>query len=273
MSAQDGEVTPAPAPIGPVRVAVASGLHVEFGTDAPDLAGRADLLVTAGDIAGGAGAIGWLASSPVPVVYLLGNQEFYGRDIERTRAEIAAAAYPHIIVLDDQRVDLEFEGRRLRVLGSTLWTDYCLYGEVLRETCRRLASAGLNDHRLIRFRKRRWTPADAAAAFEETRRFLSREPAAPFDGVTLVATHHAPTPRVIDPRYAGDFLGAAFASDLGALMDRADGWIYGHTHRSADILVQGCRVVSNQRGYEGEHPDFTMRILAFARRSENQDGR
>ena len=58
-----------------------------------------------------------------------------------------------------------------------------------------------------------------------------------------------------------------------ALMNRDDGWIYGDTRRTADILVQGCRVVSSQRGYDGENSDFAMRIFAFTRRSENQDGR
>ena len=43
----------------------------------------------------------------------------------------------------------------------------------------------------------------------------------------------------------------AFASDLGALMTRAHValWIYGHTHRTADLHVRGTWLVSNPRGY------------------------
>jgi hypothetical protein len=43
----------------------------------------------------------------------------------------------------------------------------------------------------------------------------------------------------------------AFASDLSDLMggDRVALWIYGHTHRVADLDVRGTQIVSNPRGY------------------------
>ena len=46
-------------------------------------------------------------------------------------------------------------------------------------------------------------------------------------------------------------LAGAFASDVTELMagDRAQLWIYGHTHRAADVDVNGTRVLSNPRGY------------------------
>jgi predicted phosphodiesterase len=46
-------------------------------------------------------------------------------------------------------------------------------------------------------------------------------------------------------------LGGAFASDVTALMggERAALWIFGHTHRVADLELNGTRVVSNPRGY------------------------
>lgn len=46
-------------------------------------------------------------------------------------------------------------------------------------------------------------------------------------------------------------LAGAFASDLTGLMrgGRAALWVYGHTHRAADLDVRWTRVVSNPRGY------------------------
>jgi predicted phosphodiesterase len=49
-------------------------------------------------------------------------------------------------------------------------------------------------------------------------------------------------------------LAGAFASDLTELMggDRARVWIFGHTHRAADLDVRGTHVLSNPRGYPHE---------------------
>jgi predicted phosphodiesterase len=49
-------------------------------------------------------------------------------------------------------------------------------------------------------------------------------------------------------------LASAFVSDLTALMgiERAALWIFGHTHRVADLDVRGTRVLSNPRGYPHE---------------------
>jgi predicted phosphodiesterase len=267
MIAEDSSLRPTA-----VRVAVASDLHLEHGNEAPDLRsleGRADILVAAGDISFGADGVNWLATSPIPSIYICGNHEAYKRDIERTRAEIGAAceAHSHVHFLDDARKNFDFGGCRLRVLGGTLWTDYRLYGDEHLVRCMRAAAIGLNDHRLIQFKKRVWLPEDAAEAFDRTREFLTAELAESFDGVTLVATHHAPTPQMVDDRYAGSILNACFASDIESLMSYADGWVYGHTHSSADIVVNGCRVVSNQHGYSWEAQGFKVRVFEFAQRS------
>jgi hypothetical protein len=44
-------------------------------------------------------------------------------------------------------------------------------------------------------------------------------------------------------------LNAAFASNLTALVEKADLWIHGHMHCSSDYLVGGCRVICDPRGY------------------------
>jgi hypothetical protein len=60
-----------------------------------------------------------------PVIYVPGNHEFYGRDmslIERLRSD----APPDVHVLDHQSVVIE----DVRFLGSILWTDSQLFGEI-----------------------------------------------------------------------------------------------------------------------------------------------
>jgi len=67
----------------------------------------------------------------------------------------------------------------------------------------------------------------------------------------VVITHHAPVIRIRPRAAVLRALAGAFASDLSGLMgaERVAVWIFGHTHRVADVEVHGTRVVSNPRGY------------------------
>jgi hypothetical protein len=39
------------------------------------------------------------------------------------------------------------------------------------------------------------------------------------------------------------------AEHTGSENSTLDAWIYGHTHHNGDTVIQGTRVVANQRGY------------------------
>ncbi len=65
-----------------MKLHVLSDLHTEFsGFDPPDT--DADIVMLAGDIGIGTGGIDWAVQryTDVPVVYVPGNQEYYGHDI------------------------------------------------------------------------------------------------------------------------------------------------------------------------------------------------
>ena len=66
----------------------------------------------------------------------------------------------------------------------------------------------------------------------------------------MIVTHHAPLIRTRPPLPELRALAGAFASDVTELMgaDRVALWIFGHTHRVADLEVRGTRVVSNPQG-------------------------
>src|SRR5690606_28030632 len=71
----------------------------------------------------------------------------------------------------------------------------------------------------------------------------------PYDGTTVVITHHAPHPLSIHEQYRGDLTNAAFVNDLASLLPYAKLWLHGHVHNNFDYRVEGCRVVANPRGY------------------------
>ncbi len=125
-----------------------------------------------------------------------------------------------------------------------------------------IAARGMMDHRLIRLGARPFTPEDALTEHEASLRWLVRTLADDHDGPTVVLTHHAPHSDCLDPRYEGDPLNGAFASDMSALIARHRPalWIHGHVHHAQDHHPDAdgdrrpgpTRVVCNPRGYRHE---------------------
>lgn len=231
---------------------LASDLHLEFlqqrwpGERVIAPAPGAELLVLAGDIAGGTQALDLFADWPVPVLYLAGNHEFYGESLHGLRQQLRQeAAGTNIHFLDNDR--LEWGG--VRFLGCTLWTDYRLGTGLEQHDLMGRCERTLNDHWCIKMQEGAFTAAHALKEHEQSRAWLRRELARPFAGSTVVVTHHGPHPGSVHPRYAGNPVNAAFVSDLSRLMPGVDLWLHGHVHDSFAYRVGDCRVVANPLGY------------------------
>ena len=254
-------------PINVIRLAVVSDLHLDHSASEPldtdELAGRADLLVAAGDINTSIFGLSWCSKAAVPCVYVLGNCEFHGGSYLGVRGKIANMApyYPNVHLVDDSVVELEIRGIKVRFLGGTLWTDYAALGKRRRDASMVAAWRALDDHRRIGMGNLFWLPDDALVAFKNTKSFIDTELPEPFDGLTVVVTHHSPTLRAAHPGFEGDELIPAYHSSLDKLVRRADVWIHGHTHHAVDFRLGRCRVISNPRGYPGENPDFELRVF------------
>jgi predicted phosphodiesterase len=212
----------------------------------------ADLVILAGDIARPPEAVTWASKLGKPVLYVLGNHEFYGGSIDSTAAQFKAlSAGSDVTLLDDESVVIG----NVRFLGSTLWTDFMLLGEgEQREAAIAGAVRYMRDYSRIRTGddpKAVLHPKDTAARFQRHAAWLAGELARPHDGPTVVITHHAPSTGSIHPRFEGSLLNACFVSHAEHLLDgdRAQLWIHGHTHDSFDYTVNGTRVVCNPRGY------------------------
>ena len=226
-----------------MKIRVLSDLHLEFMTK-PDAAafveklalpGSCDVLVLAGDVsnASGIGAALRLFSGSIPIVYVVGNHEFYGSSPEQVQALLSAT--PEWLECDSRNM-----GER-RFLGCSLWFPSPRRGD---KSC-------LNDFRLIRdFEPWVYIRNRASVAW-------LRESVRPGD---VVVTHHLPTPSSIHPRYAGNALNEFFMTDLHDLIVKREPalWIHGHTHDSFDYKIGPTRVVCNPYGYEGSdtNPSF-----------------
>lgn len=238
---------------------------VETGVTTPDACGylrsdwdlalpnpdRYDVVVLAGDIHRHTHAIHWAAAKfSKPVICIAGNHEFYGAHLHGLTAELrkCAAQYDHVHLLDNDAIVID----GVRILGAVLWTDFMLFGKD-RGTigqCLTEAKHGMYDFRQIRFLAGRWlSPVDTIRLHRISTAFLAETLATPFDGPTVVVTHHLPSMQSVADRFKKDFLSAAFASNLDHIVAKADAWIHGHTHDSFDYRIDKCRVVCNPRGY------------------------
>ncbi|SOB78092.1 Predicted phosphoesterase [Marinobacter sp. LV10R510-11A] len=197
-----------------MRLRILSDLHVECFQEGHDVPDvAADVVILAGDIHRKTEGLSWAA------------ERFAGQEIIYVPGnhEFYGTSMP------DTRKALRADAKRLgihlldndtvniggvRFHGTTLWTDFGLY-------------TGQPDY----------DP-------------LQTEPCS---GPRVVISHHAPLPECIPPKYQGDSLSPAFASDLRALMGKMNLWVHGHVHEPVDLQVAGTRILANPGAYPKEY--------------------
>lgn len=259
-----------------MKLLILSDLHNEFESLSamPSAIAEADVVVLAGDVHTKDRSVEWarnfVGDQDKPVIMVAGNHEFYGGHFTYTLDKLRQAAQgTNIHFLEDEAVVIG----GVRFLGSTLWTDFHLgVSDVSAVLPMRRAQESMNDFRKIRATSsyRKLYPSDTVRRHEQSRAWLKNMLATPFDGKTVVVTHHAPSPRSVEEQYRDDELTPAYASDLEALMGPAvQLWAHGHMHTSFDYVVSdtpgtsGTRVICNPRGYAPKHlnPDFNPALL------------
>ncbi len=234
-----------------MRIHVLSDLHLEFGPFAPPRV-EAEVVVLAGDIDRGRRGVRWARESfaDVPVVYVAGNHEYYGKALPKLTDELRAEGDGRLHVLEQDQVEIG----GVPVFGCTLWTDLELLDDPAR--AREDAVERMNDYRLIRHSPtfRRLRPADTVAMHRRSVAWLKDAVEQGRTEGAVIMTHHAPSARSLPEAFAASPLSPCYASALDALVEasRARLWIHGHTHHPVDYVVGQTRVVSNPRGYVDE---------------------
>lgn len=266
------------------NVHLMSDLHMDFARIKDHRAPEGtDVVVLAGDTHPGVLGVMWAAETfrDIPVLYVPGNHEYYGRRAldrhgrrMREKAEAMNAALGSDVRVLDRGVEVV---AGTRFVCATLWTDYALYGEENRGRAMVDAVRGMNDYaRICGTLNRDLTPTDLLREHRLSRAFIEAALAEPFDGPTVVVTHHPPTAKAIPPGYRGDDVSPCYASNLDALMEgpgAPEAWFHGHVHVCHDHEVGLTRVVANPRGYvehrSVENPAFDPGLLVrIARRPE-----
>jgi 3',5'-cyclic AMP phosphodiesterase CpdA len=273
-----------------MRLQLFSDLHADWRAPRPIRIGEGvDVVVVPGDVAEGArnsfAALRRIVPETIPVVFTMGNHEFYRRFfVEELEEARRSAPDFNVIVLENESVVIgAVDGvGGIKFVGATGWVDFRLFGDLRMGAAMSVARDKMNDHKRIGWRKRPWgrfRPQEAAMLHAESRRFIAQSIAAPHRAAAVVVvTHHAPSFRSVPEAWKSDLLTAAYASSIGDDLlagqaprrasssaddllgglagPRVDCWFHGHVHARSDYRIGPTRVLCNPHGYGDEVADF-----------------
>ncbi len=269
------------------HIRIASDLHLEgfAGRNAETLAvdflpaderDAESILVLAGDISSNAEQLLAFLDACCKrfpkVYYVAGNHEWYRHDYVHHTKDLTAAIHNHQTTLGaltnlkfalDEVGYEELEDLKLRFVFTPLWADG---GPTLAD--RGTVGFYLNDFRLItmpshgdlsyRQIPRKFSVDDMMDIHKRQKAGIEEHLKQPFDGRTVVITHHLPSRRLVSARFwpgdGSDGANGGFASDCDNMMAVHEPWlwIHGHTHDTIDTKLWKTRIVCNPAGYRGE---------------------
>ena len=148
-----------------MRLQLLSDLHLETEVFEPTPAPGAELLVLAGDIDSRWAGYERFRDWPVPVICIAGNHEFDRRELtEAWPALLQHCAALGITLLERESCVLtDAQGKRIRFVATTRWSDFDLFGEARRARAIRAAGYYMNVMRATQH----GAPFNAAAVRED----------------------------------------------------------------------------------------------------------
>lgn len=263
-----------------MKIRPVSDLHIEFESIQLASAGE-DLIIFAGDI--GVHTTGMEIANrvarnfDVPVLYVAGNHEYYrslSMDLdshtwEGTPGDLGRVA-DHTTEIEKGKTTY-FENtccvyNGVRFIGGTLWTNMEYFGK--NYIVEMQVERGMNDYRAI------WSEYNHPLRINmvinrhnETLAFFKEKLSEPFDGPTVVISHHTPSSKSVPEEYKTDRITAGYTSRLEEfILDHEPTvWIHGHTHTQYDYMLGKTRIVCNPRGYipyedTGFNPDLIIEV-------------
>ena len=247
-----------------IRIQYVSDIHLDINGNSlwtAFLKPVGDILILAGDISSPLYPklpkfLKWCSQRWDKVIFIPGNHEYYNKkgkfmmdDIEKKLASICHEN--NVIFAQKSVIPLRPD---LHLLACTLWSDINGAENTVRNK--------MNDFLMIpdmNIEKWKETYIDHVNWLEEC---IEK-----YNGNVVVVTHHAPLLYgTANPFYEGTFGNQAYASNLGHLVAKTKGWIFGHTHHYTDIIHPrgpkdtgtGVPVLSNPCGYRCEETGYKL---------------
>ncbi len=235
-----------------MKIHIISDLHREFGYNDINL-NLADVLILAGDTDLGVKGISWLKSLSlnIPIIYVLGNHEYYKGAYPKTLYKIKdAASNSNIHVLENESLEIN----HVCFHGCTLWTDFSLKGNpaVYGSLCQ----SCMSDYKKIRLGDNyaKLRSIDTFRIHQTSRQWLTESLRVSEAQHNIVVTHHAPSIRSLPMKYIDDPISAAYVSDMEDLIikHQPSYWIHGHIHTPVNYKIGKTEIICNPHGYIDE---------------------
>jgi predicted phosphodiesterase len=245
-----------------MKLGIVSDLHTEMwkksdritlGDAVKERLKDADVILLAGDIGSSGKAIRMAKTlfPKQPVCIVAGNHEHDGYVVDDSLMWMTETARTirNVHFLNRGAFTTDKFDVPLRVLGTTLWTDFNLVGTPHLSMVQAARFPDFTS--MYKDKDHRIKPDDFVEWHTRDKQWLFAELDKPFDGVTVVMTHHAPVSFGLSPRYDRDVWNPCFASRLEnqLIRDDLDVVVWGHTHFSLDQTIGRTRFVSSQLGY------------------------
>ncbi len=256
-----------------MNIQLLSDLHLETHPHfVPEFAPGADVLILAGDIGSyqeGSMLVTQddhdfglarfspradLAAWPVPVFFVPGNHEYDGMPFEEAHARLQETCERLQITWLHRRVKVM---NGVRLIGCTLWSDFEALVPQQGPLTQQLKAREKAERAADFYLRKTGTTLDGKPFLSDAVRaqaqadqaWLTQALSEPFEGMTVVVTHFAPSLKSADPRYGLTPGTAGFCNALDHLLPKANLWLHGHLHCAHDYVHAGCRVVANPLGY------------------------
>lgn len=184
------------------------------------------------------------------VFFVQGNHETYGHDLDEWNSMMAARISAETTKVKFCAGKMSCENMAgWRMIYGTLWADG---GKTPEEQY--VVGRSIGDFRSIKRSGRLFQVSDMMDIHKQQKKSLKKFLQHPFNGQTVVMTHHLPSYRLCPRRFDVDQNGG-FASDCDLLLNQRYSpslWVFGHTHDSIETHLGRTFVVSNPAGY---HPE------------------
>jgi len=232
-----------------MKIYILSDVHLEFADFRPPEI-DVDVVILAGDIHVGNEGLKWAHKhfNNIPVIYVLGNHEFYGASFNDSLSSIRELSNnTNIHILENDSIEIN----DIQFIGCTLWTDFKLHGNT--KSAKSMATRYISDYDEINYGKhhRRIKTSDITRLHQYSVSWLKNKIKYKTSEKRVVVTHHAPSKNSLTEEFLKSAISPAYASNLDALVrdSNASLWVHGHTHIQRDYKIGNTRVVSNPRGY------------------------
>jgi predicted phosphohydrolase len=234
------------------KIQFASDLHLEFPKNRQfisenPLQAVGDILVLSGDIVPFAvmdkydDFFNYVADHFEYTYWLPGNHEYYHFDIADKSGVLNEKIRSNVTLVNNTSVI----HNGVSIHFSTLWSQISIANQWQIER-------NLNDFHQIKHNGSHFTSEHYNTLHHESLNFIKQSVNQSNTDKMVVFSHHCPTFLNYPPKYKGDVLNEAFATELYDFIETSNiaFWAYGHHHcNTPDFFIGNTRLVTNQLGY------------------------